>query len=133
VTYLDEITRTHLLALEAYVRRKGNSPLTAYNHMVSVGTFLRHFGFGGVLKKRDLPRYTPKVPIAYSPEELRRLFAAASPEDRLLFEFFLGTGGANPQTATGSTASPQNYTAVVTAKDVTTGVQGTTNFTLTVQ
>ena len=92
VTYLDEITRTHLLALEAYVLRKGNSPRTAYNHMVSVGTFLRHFGFGDVLKKRDLPRYTPKVPIAYSPEELRRLFAAASPEDRLLFEFFLGTG-----------------------------------------
>ena len=93
VTYLDEITRTHLLALEAYIRRKGNSPRTAYNHMVSVGTFLRHFGFGDVLKKRDLrARYTPKVPIAYSPEELRRLFAAASPEDRLLFEFFLGTG-----------------------------------------
>lgn len=92
VTYLDEITRAHLLALDAHVRNKGNSARTAYGHMVSVGTFLRYHGFADILRKNDLPRYTKKVAEAYSAEELQKLFAAAHSEDRLLFEFFLGTG-----------------------------------------
>lgn len=92
VIYLDEITREHVLRFEAWIRRKGNTARTAHNRIAQLGTFLRYWKLPDIVQRRDLPHFTKKIPIAYKLGDLRMLFGAASPLDRLLFQFLLGSG-----------------------------------------
>ena len=92
IVYLDEIKRTHIMAYEVYMHRRGNGARTAHGRITCVGTFLRHRGLMDVVKKGDLPTYTQKLVDAYQVEEFCALFAAAELTDRLIFEFFLGSG-----------------------------------------
>ena len=92
VTYLDEITRAGILTYENWMIRKGNSDRTAYNRIVHLSIFLRYWKLPTVLEQKDFPKFTKKKPKAYQLEDLRKLFAEATPTNRLLFEFFLGSG-----------------------------------------
>ena len=51
-----------------------------------------HGVVGYFLSAADKPQYDEKDVEAYNSDELASLFAAANPEERVLFEFFLGTG-----------------------------------------
>jgi integrase len=42
--------------------------------------------------KNDWPKYVEEEPDIYEKDELRKLFAACDPEEKLWFEFFLKTG-----------------------------------------
>jgi integrase/recombinase XerD len=42
--------------------------------------------------KRDWPRYVQTEPESYDDEELKKFFKACTPEERILFEFYLMTG-----------------------------------------
>jgi integrase/recombinase XerD len=92
VTYLDEISRGHILKYEASIGRKGNAARTAYNRVAQLGTFLRYWKLSEVVLRKDLPRYTKKLPVAYTLAALNQLFAAATDLEKLLFEFFLVSG-----------------------------------------
>src|SRR5665213_356027 len=92
VTFLDEITREHILAFEAAIRRKGNTARTAYNRIAELGTFLRYWKLPDIVSRKDLPRYTKKKAVVYQLGDLAALFSAATESNRLLFEFFLGSG-----------------------------------------
>jgi integrase len=52
-----------------------------------------------VVTRRDLPRYTKKTVDAYTEDELRALFAAANDNERLIFQFFLGSGARESEVA----------------------------------
>jgi integrase len=52
-----------------------------------------------LLTPKDKPKYTERDPNAYNPETLQHLFAAASPEDRVVFQLFLGSGAREQEVA----------------------------------
>ena len=60
--------------------------------MMVVEQMLKTHGRNRLLRRGDWPRYVERIPQAYSPEELKRFFAACKPHDFLLFQFFLGSG-----------------------------------------
>ena len=51
------------------------------DHKVSTGFSL----------KRDLPTYEEDPPVPFTEEDLKRLFAVMTDEEKLRYEFFLGT------------------------------------------
>lgn len=89
---ISQLTRQDLLDHMAFLRERGSGDRTVYNHISRIGTFLKTYDVSGLLREHDKPKYDEKDVEAYSSDELSMLFTAASAEERVLFEFFLGTG-----------------------------------------
>lgn len=89
---IDQVTREDLDEFGMLLRKKGDRESTIRQRMVQLITFLRRQGLDEALEDIDLPRPTTKTPDSYTEDELRRLFGACDSEDRLLFNYFLGTG-----------------------------------------
>jgi integrase/recombinase XerD len=89
---IKDITRKDLLDHMSFLREKGNGDRTIHNHIARISTFLKLHGIVGLLSGSDKPKYDEKAVTAYHSDELAVLFAAASPEEEILFEFFLSTG-----------------------------------------
>jgi integrase/recombinase XerD len=73
-----------------YLRREGLGDRTVHNRVGEVVTFLRHFGIKDVTLR---VKYVEQKVRAYRPDELKALFGAADPEEWILFQFYLCTGG----------------------------------------
>lgn len=86
---LTEVSKQDLYDFIAYMRREGLSDRTIHNRVGEVVTFLRHFGIKDVTLR---VKYMEKKVRAYRPDELKALFAATTPDEWLLFQFFLCTG-----------------------------------------
>jgi integrase/recombinase XerD len=91
--FLHQIDRRDLLDYVDALKKIGNGRRTIANKVKHVLIFMRKHGFRDVLPRSDIPKYTEKIVKAYQPETLIPLFAAADWEDRMLFHFFLGSGG----------------------------------------
>jgi integrase/recombinase XerD len=89
---LEEIDRKDVLAFIRAMREEKQSPRTIANRVSYLKTFFHHFGQKLPLLKTDKVKYTEKEVTAYSPQELKALFAAANQEENDLFQFFLWTG-----------------------------------------
>ncbi len=90
---LEDIDRKDLLKFAAFLRNeKDQSPRSTYNKFEIVMTFLKAHGIRGLAGKNDWPRFTEEEPEIYEQEDLAKLFAACTTEERLWFEFFLMTG-----------------------------------------
>src|ERR1039458_880903 len=83
------ITQQDLITLVGALRAKGLADRTIHNRVEEVVCFLRSNGVKDVTLR---VRYTEKKIRAYRPDELKALFAAATPDEWLLFQFFLGLG-----------------------------------------
>ena len=86
------ITREDLLDHMASLQEAGLGLRTISNHITRIGALLRKHKIVDLLSREDKPQYDEPEVEAYSSEELTALFAAATPEERMLFEFFLGSG-----------------------------------------
>jgi len=92
-TFLDEITPDDLLQYAIDLRDKHkHTPRTVSNKFEHVMTFLKKVGVKVPIDKNDRPTFTEEDPETYEPNELQALFAACTPDERLLFRFFLMTG-----------------------------------------
>jgi integrase/recombinase XerD len=89
---VQDITREDLLDHMSALQDRGLSQRTIYNHIMRIGTLLKLHKVVGLLSASDKPQYDEKDVEAYDSDQLTALFAAASPEERMLFQFFLGTG-----------------------------------------
>jgi integrase/recombinase XerD len=90
---LEDIERKDLLKFAAFLRdERDQSPRSTYNKFEIVMTFLKAHGIRGLIGTNDWPRFTEEEPEIYEQEELDKLFAVCSAEERLWFEFFLMTG-----------------------------------------
>jgi integrase/recombinase XerD len=94
------------------------APRTIWTKVAIVVQMLKANGCPRLLRHRDWPRFVEKVPQAYTAEELQRFFAVCTREQRIRFEFFLGTGFREKevQYAMWKDISLQEHTARVTAK-----------------
>lgn len=90
--YLHEITVETLMEYAAYLRGTGLADRTVANHFDRIVTLLKSNDIRLKIERSDRPQFDEKVPDAYSPAELRSLFAHATAEERIVFEFFLGSG-----------------------------------------
>lgn len=90
--YVTEVERKDMMAFMVFLKEHGNGSRTIANRIAYVKCFLRQFDVVGLLKKKDLPKYTQKRVSAYRPEEVRRLLSVASTEESELIQFFLCTG-----------------------------------------
>jgi integrase len=89
---VSEISKKDLLHHMDLLKAEGLTDRTIFNHQIRIGALLRVHGIVGLLSASDKPRYEEREVEAYDPDQLAILFAAANPEERLTFEFFLGTG-----------------------------------------
>lgn len=89
---LEDITRKDLLDHMSFLKEEGLADRTIYNHIKRIGTLLKSHGVVGLLRTADKPRYDEKDVEAYDSTQLEALFAAATPEERELFQFFVLTG-----------------------------------------
>jgi integrase/recombinase XerD len=87
--FLDEVNKQDLYDFVTYLRVREMSDRTIHNRVEEVVGLLRHYDIKDVTIK---VRYTEKNIRAYTHGELRSLFAICTPEDRLVYEFFLGSG-----------------------------------------
>jgi|SRR5580658_6192477 integrase/recombinase XerD len=91
--HLEDIERLDLLKFAAYLRdEKEQAPRSCWNKFATVMTFLKAQNIRGLTGKNDWPRYTEEEPEIYEREEMKALFGACDPEERLWYEFFLMTG-----------------------------------------
>ena len=86
---LSNVTTQQLYDFVSYLRREGLGDRTVHNRVGEVVTFLRHFGIKDVTLRL---KYVEQKVRAYRADELKALFAAADPEEWILFQFFLCTG-----------------------------------------
>ena len=91
--FLEEIGRVDLLHYVSYLRTElGLSDRTCHNRFEHLLTFLKAQSISQLAVKRDWPRYVQTEPESYDEEELKKFFKACTPEERILFEFYLMTG-----------------------------------------
>jgi integrase len=86
---IDQIAQPILKKFAMKMKRQGLGDRTISNRLVNVVTFLKAHGIDNISLGH---RHTEKKVSAYSNEELTNLFAACDADDKLLFQFFLGTG-----------------------------------------
>lgn len=89
---IDAIDRDDMMDFQAYLYKLGLAPRTVKHKTVIVMSFLRLNGVGKLLSKGDWPTYTESDPEIYTPEELQEFFEACTPDEFLLFQFFLHSG-----------------------------------------
>ncbi len=87
-----DISRKDLLDHMSFLKSEGLGDRTIHNHIMRICTLLKSRGVVGVLSAADKPKYDEKEVEAYTSDQLNALFAAADPEERETFEFFLATG-----------------------------------------
>jgi integrase len=86
---LASIAQQDLIDFVGAMRTEGLADRTIHNRIAEVVGLLRSNGMKEVKLR---VRFTEKKIRAYTHEELRGLFTVCNPEDRLVFEFFLGSG-----------------------------------------
>lgn len=92
-TYLDEVDRKDMVKFAAFLRdEKKLAPRSVYNLFEHMMTFFKWAKIRDIVGKNDWPRYTEEVPTTYEPEELEKLFAACTPEEKVWYQFFQMTG-----------------------------------------
>jgi len=91
-TYLEEIDRKDMLQFAAFLREKGLSPRSCWNKFNVTLLFLKAQGIRGIVNKNDWPKFVEEEPEIYEKEDLEKLFAACTPDERLLFQFYQQTG-----------------------------------------
>ena len=89
---IQDVSRKDLLDHMSALKSEGLGDRTISNHVARIQTLLKANGVTGLLAPADKPKYEKKEVRAYHDEELAALFAAASPEEDLLFRFFMSTG-----------------------------------------
>jgi integrase len=91
-TYLDQIDRRDLLKFAVSLRKDGLSPRTVSNRWQTIQAFLKHHGITGLAKRGDAPKFVEAEADAYSREDIATFLAACTPEQYLLYNFYLCTG-----------------------------------------
>jgi integrase/recombinase XerD len=110
--HLDDIDRKDILAFVQSLRDAKCAPRTIANRLAYLRRIFKRFELRMPILKTDKVKYTQKAVTSYSAEELKALFAAATPEEYELFQFFLCTR-AREQEVTYATWS--DHVAIVTA------------------
>jgi len=106
---VSRLDRSDVMPLFAAGREEGLDQKTTNKRVVVMLTAMRGAGAEIKLRRGDWPKTTDKQIEVYTPDELRRFFAACNADKRVLFQTFLLTGFRSEEIAT-LTWSDINYT-----------------------
>jgi integrase len=82
-----------MLKFAAFLRdEKELEPRTCWNKFNVTLLFLKAQGVRGIVGKNDWPKFVEEEPEIYEKEDLEALFAACTPAEKLLFQFYQQTG-----------------------------------------
>jgi integrase len=90
--YLDDIDAGTLRKFKDYMAQKGHSGKTQHNRLLTVTFLLKTNGLKNPLSWKEFPIVEEDPAIPFEPGELKKLFAAMTPEDVVRYNFFLKTG-----------------------------------------
>jgi integrase len=92
IYYLDEVTKQTLRQFRDYLLNKGYEARTLHNRVMTVLSLLKeHKIQTGFSLGNDLPTFEEEPPVAFTDEDLRKLFATMDAEDTVRYKFILGT------------------------------------------
>ena len=90
--FLDEVSKQTLREFRDYLASRGYEPRTLHNRVMTVLSLLKeHRIQTGFSLSSDLPAFEEDPPVPFAEEELKKLFAVMTDEDRVRYKFFLGT------------------------------------------
>lgn len=92
IHFLDEITPDTLRGYKRFMEAKGYAGKTIHTRLNIVFFMLKKRGVAARIPRDEMPTVEVEDAKRYSDEELKRLFAAMTPEEQLRYKFFLGTG-----------------------------------------
>jgi integrase len=90
--YVHQVNRDDCLEFMRHLYSLGNEARTVFNRMGIVLQLLKLHGIEKLLNKRDKPKFVRNVREMYQPEDLEALFKASTPDEKVLYLFFLLTG-----------------------------------------
>lgn len=90
--HIEEIGRDDLLEFRRQLYAIGNEARSVFNRMGIVLQLLKLHGIERLLKKGDKPKFVRNVRAMYHPEDLEALFGVCTPDEKVLYLFFLLTG-----------------------------------------
>ncbi|MBZ5644334.1 MAG: site-specific integrase [Acidobacteriia bacterium] len=95
-TYVDEILKEDSYKYWRHFQDRKREPRTIYNRLCSINRFLSdsicNVAADRRLSVKEMPSYDESAVDYYSQEDLKRLFAACTAEERLAYQFFLYSG-----------------------------------------
>ena len=91
-TRIQSVDRNTLLRYRSWLYDQKLGERTIHNRLLRVSIFLKSVGRERLLRRTDWPKPNKRVPEAYSQDEINKLLTACSPEEGLLFTFFLVSG-----------------------------------------
>ena len=90
--HLEEITRADCVTkFVNHLREQGLADRTVYHRVACLVTFLK-WAKHPIIGLKDAPKYVETEIRCYTADDLIALFSICTPEERLLFRFFLGSG-----------------------------------------
>jgi integrase len=90
--FLDEVTKHTIRQFRDYLLEKGYEPRTLHNRVMTVLSMLKeHKIQTGFSLANDLPTFEEEPPVAFTDEDLKKLFASMDAEDMARYKFILGT------------------------------------------
>lgn len=92
VKYIDEVTVDVLKRFKSDREADGYAGKTIDTRINVVYFMLKDNGIAARIPTKYMPTIEEDAAVAYSEDELDKLFAAMNPEDRIRFRFFLGSG-----------------------------------------
>jgi integrase/recombinase XerD len=92
VRFLDQIDADTMRNFNAFMDSQGLSGKTRRNRLMTVVFMLKKSGLANPLPGDELPIVEEEAAVAYNDSELNKLFRGMSLDEKLLFNFFLGTG-----------------------------------------
>ena len=91
--YADELTRSDFRAYVLSLEKTAKSPKTIHNRLTTLKAFLNfHDLDASVVNRKDWPKAPKKLAKKFKPQQIAALLDASSPEDRIIWEFFLASG-----------------------------------------
>lgn len=91
-TKAHEIDRDDCLEFMRQLYAAGNEARTVHNLISIVQQWLKSRGITGLLHGRDKPVFVANMRHMYQPEDLKQLFQACRPDEKIRYLFFLLTG-----------------------------------------
>jgi integrase/recombinase XerD len=90
--YLDDIDADTLRRFKDHMAEKGHSGKTQHNRLLTVTFLLKTNGLKNPLSWKEFPTIEEDPAVPFEPDELKKLFAAMTAEEKLRYNFFLKTG-----------------------------------------
>jgi integrase/recombinase XerD len=92
VKFLDQVTGDAVRGFRDWLNTQGYDPRTQHNRVLTILSLLKENKIKAEFSlTRDLPTYEEDPPMPFSEEDLKKLFAAMTDQEKIRYKFFLGT------------------------------------------